>query len=444
MQSLDLLSAVFRRHAVVRRVGRVRAISSTSVTVDGLSDVAGVGHRVSLGRSETVEGEVVTVAADVVQVMVDGDIGDLRIGEPARHLGHVELYPSDAWLGRVVDGNGAPLDGQPLVQGDRAVPVVSPPPPAVARRALGARLSTGYALFNTLMPIVRGQRLGLFSGSGVGKSSLMAAFARDVDADVIVIALVGERGREVNHFIRNVLGQKGLKRSVVVSSTSDQSPLARRRAALAAMAVAEYFRDQGRHVMLLLDSVTRLAEAHREIASSAGETMSMRGFPASLTGLLAGFCERAGPGKDGQGDITAIFTVLVSGSDMEEPVADTLRGLLDGHIVMSREIAERGRFPAVDVLQSVSRSLPDAAADEENALILEARKVLSTYEASEVMVRSGLYQIGSNPELDLAVALYPQLEAFFVARDDTVPASFERLKTMLTVPNEQDNMASKP
>ncbi|MEL7203008.1 MAG: FliI/YscN family ATPase [Pseudomonadota bacterium] len=431
MRSLDLLSAIFRRHSAVRRVGRIQSVESTSVHISGLSDVACVGHRVALGSSEHVQGEVVKVTAATVQVLLDGETKALRIGEPVRHLGQVKLYPSETWLGRVIDGSGAPVDGKPLVQGSKAVSIDNQPPSAVSRRSLGGRLATGYALFNTLLPLVRGQRLGLFSGSGVGKSSLMAAFAREVEADIVIIALIGERGREVNHFVKSVLGQKGLQRSVVVASTSDQSPLSRRQAALSAMSIAEYFRDQGRHVLLLLDSVTRLAEAHREIATVSGEPMSMRGFPASLTGLLAGFSERAGPGANHQGDITAVFTVLVSGSDMEEPVADTLRGLLDGHVVLSREIAERGRFPAADVLQSVSRSLPEAATQEENELILSARQVMSTYEESEIMVRSGLYQQGTNPKLDRAIALYDALDAFATERDADVPASFARLSSVL-------------
>ncbi|MEO0944077.1 MAG: FliI/YscN family ATPase, partial [Pseudomonadota bacterium] len=329
---------------------------------------------------------------------------------------------------RIVNGNGVPLDGRPIVEGECMMPLYSNPPPATSRRALGPRLHTGFSLFNTILPIVRGQRMGVFSGSGVGKSSLMAAFAREMDADVIVIALIGERGREVNQFVERVLGKKGLARSIVVASTSDESAITRRRAAFSAMAIAEYFRDKGLHVLLMLDSITRLAEAHREIASAAGESLSMRGFPPSMVNLLAGFAERAGPGADGQSDISAIFTVLVSGSDMEEPVADTLRGLLDGHIVLSRAIAEKGRFPAVDVLQSVSRSLPDAASDAENALITRARKTLGTFEESEIMVRSGLYQAGTNPELDLAVQQQPKLDEFAAETTDSVEMSFKALE----------------
>ena len=432
MESLELLSAVARRHPVVRAIGRVEAISSASVNVTGLSDVASVGDQVAFAGTEGLLGEVVGVSAQNAQVLVDGDLRTIRIGQAVRYLGEFQLYPDENWLGRVIDGNGQPLDqGRPLAEGAQPHRLDASPPPATARRAMGARLSTGYALFNTILPIVRGQRLGLFSGSGVGKSSLLAAFARDVEADVVVIALIGERGREVNHFIDHVLGKKGLKRSVVVAATSDKSALSRRRAAFTAMAVAEYFRSLGKHVLLMLDSITRLAEAHREIAVVSGEPASMRGQPASIVPLLAGFAERAGPGAGDQGDITALFTVLVSGSDMEEPVADTLRGLLDGHVVLSREIAERGRFPAVDILKSVSRSLPEAASQDENKLIGLARQTLSVYEESEIMVRSGLYQPGSNPELDLAVSAYPKIDGFAAAIEGNIHQSFEKLRTCL-------------
>ncbi|MDJ0637835.1 MAG: FliI/YscN family ATPase [Paracoccaceae bacterium] len=432
MRSLDLLTASVRRSPVQRRVGRIQSLQSNAVAVSGLSDIASVGDTVEFGSDTCLLGEVVGVSGENVRILVDGPVSGLRIGQAVMHSGAFRISPDESWLGRVIDGDANALDDEPLVAGGEEVGLYRPPPLSTTRRPLGGRLSTGYALFNTILPITRGQRIGLFSGSGVGKSSLMAAFARDMDADVVVIALIGERGREVNQFIQRVLGKKGLKRSVVVAATSDQSAQARRRAAFTAMAVAEHFRDRGQHVLLMLDSITRLAEAHREIATSSGEAASMRGHPPSMTSLLAGFAERAGPGADGQGDITAIFTVLVSGSDMEEPVADTLRGLLDGHVVLSREIAERGRFPAVDILQSVSRSLPEAASAEENQIISLARQTLSTYEESEIMVRSGLYQSGTNADLDLAISLFGPLDAFASERSDGIPDAFERLTSILT------------
>lgn len=436
MRSLNLLTAVAQRVPVSRRIGRVHSISSASIVVTGLSDVASVGHRVSFPDSDGVCGEVVGVSQGSVQVMPDAAPDTVKIGQVVKHLGEFRLYPDESWLGRVIDADGAALDGQPLAEGLVPVELNGQPPLATTRRSLGARLATGYALLDTILPIVRGQRQGLFAGSGVGKSSLMAALARDVEADVIVIAMIGERGREVNDFIRRVLGKRGLERTVVVAATSDQSALSRRRAAFSAMAVAEYFRRLGRQVMLMLDSITRLAEAHREISAASGEASSMRGHPASLVQMLAGFVERAGPGAGSEGDITAIFTVLVAASDMDEPVADTLRGLLDGHIVLSRDIAERGRFPAVDVLQSVSRALPEAAAPEENALISQARRALSVFEESEIMVRSGLYQRGTNTDLDRAIELRGQLEDFSETRTDGIASSFRLLKAALSSDSE--------
>jgi len=287
-------------------------------------------------------------------------------------------------------------------------------------------------VLNTILPIVQGQRVGLFAGSGVGKSRLLAQLAQSMQADIVVIALIGERGREVNEFVHRVLGPEGMKRAVVVAATSDQSALTRRRCAWASMAVAEHFRDAGNNVLYLADSVTRFAEAHREVAVASGEAPALRGYPPSVTPLITALCERAGPGTSAQGDITAVFSVLVAGSDMDEPIADILRGVLDGHIVLNRDIAERGRFPAIDVGRSVSRSLPDAASDAENELIAQVRKYLGAYEQSEVMIKAGLYAEGADPVLDQAVRLWPELDAFFAKSDfDGTRNSFDRLALIL-------------
>jgi len=297
---------------------------------------------------------------------------------------------------------------------------------------LGERLNTGLAVLNTMLPLVQGQRMGLFAGSGVGKSTLMGHLAKHVSADVVVIALIGERGREVRDFIDNTLGPEGMKRAVVVTATSDQSPLVRRRCAWSAMAVAEYFRDAGLSVLLLADSITRFAEAHREIAVAAGEAPVLRGFPASTSQMIMSLCERAGPGAEGQGDITALLTVLVAGSDMDEPIADILRGVLDGHVILDRKIAERGRYPAIDLLSSVSRSLPAAASDQENALINETRKLLGLYDRNEVMVSAGLYTKGADANLDEAVRLWPDLDAFLGMEEPSdISDSFDRLSLLL-------------
>ncbi|MDP3960977.1 MAG: flagellum-specific ATP synthase FliI, partial [Pseudorhodobacter sp.] len=256
--------------------------------------------------------------------------------------------------------------------------------------------------------------------------------ARGVAADVVVIALVGERGRELREFTDGVLGPQGMARSVVVTATSDQSPLIRRRCAWTAMAVAEHFRDQGLQVLLLVDSITRFAEAHREVALAAGEQGNLRGFPPSTAHTIMALAERAGPGPEGMGDITAVFSVLVAGSDMEEPVADILRGALDGHVVLDRRIAERGRYPAIDLLRSVSRSLPDAATPEENDLIAQARRLLGAYDRAEMMIQAGLYAKGSDPLVDTAIRVWPALDAF-LAEDaaDGIEGSFRMLTACL-------------
>jgi flagellum-specific ATP synthase len=348
-------------------------------------------------------------------------------------VGTAEVAPDDSWIGRIVDAFGQPLDGRALLRGAIARDIRANAPPAVTRKRLGGRLSTGVAVFDTLLPLVRGQRIGLFAGSGVGKSSLLARFARGVAADVVVIALVGERGRELREFTERVLGAEGMARSVIVAATSDQSALVRRRCAWTAMAVAEHFRDQGLQVLFLVDSVTRFAEAHREVALAAGEEASLAGFPPSTSSLIMGLAERAGPGPEGAGDITAVFSVLVAGSDMDGPVADILRGVLDGHVVMDRKIAERGRYPAIDLLRSVSRSLPEAASSDENALIADARRLLGVWDRAELMIQAGLYAKGSDAQVDEAIKVWPALDGFLaeMAPEDGIDGSFQRLMTCL-------------
>ena len=416
----------------LRHFGQVTAIRAGAVQVTGLSRQASLGDRLRLHRAGAeLHGEVVGIDAQTLLVLPEGPLDGLSVGTEAEYLGTPVLMPGEAWVGRIIDPFGQPLDGRPLPRGPLARGFRSPPPPAAGRRRLGARLGTGLAVFDTLLPLVRGQRMGLFAGSGVGKSTLLASLARGVEADIVVIALIGERGRELREFIEEVLGPEGMQRAVVVAATSDQPPLVRRRCAWAAMTVAEHFRDAGRHVLFLADSITRFAEAHREIALTAGEAPSYRGFPASVSHLIMALAERSGPGPEGAGDITGIFSVLVAGSDMDEPVADILRGVLDGHVVLDRAIAERGRFPAIDVLRSVSRSLPGAASEAENRLIGQARANLGLYAESELMIRAGLYAPGTDAALDEAVRLYPALDQFVTRRAATPEASFALLAEAL-------------
>ncbi len=419
--------------SAVHALGQVVAVSGGLVDVAGFPDFVRLGDRVRiLSTGAQTRGEAIHLSAGRVRILPEGGADGVSIGDRVRLDPPQSLCPHDDWIGRVIDPDGRPLDIRPLLPGKVARPVRANPPSPYQRRPMGARIGTGFAVLNTLLPIARGQRLGLFAGSGVGKSTLLADLARTVEADVIVIALVGERGREVREFIDVVLGPEGMKRSVVVAATSDRAPQVRRRCAWTATAVAEHFRDTGRHVLLLVDSVTRFAEAHRELAVASGEVAGLRGFPASTGATIAALCERAGPGTTDTGDITAIYTVLVAGSDMEEPVADMLRGVLDGHIVLDRTIAERGRFPAIDLLRSVSRCLPGVATDAENQAIAEARGHLGAHDRSELMIQSGLYTAGSDPKLDQAIAVKPALEKFLALKEGKgIPASFAALKQVL-------------
>lgn len=435
--SLLKRSAVYRAQlhdiAPVQLEGRVTGLSGLVVDIDGLSGHTSVGDRLLLASrdGQEIPAEIVGFRQGLAQAMPFGALDGLGPGSAAllrgefsSSLGNASfsfggggtLAVADAWLGRVLDPLGRPMDGRgPLAAGPHARRVRSAAPDATLRSRLGPRLDLGVRALNSFATCRQGQRLGLFSGSGIGKSSLLAMLARHTACDVAVLALVGERGREVREFLEDDLGDDGLARSVVVVATSDSPPLLRRQAAFTAMTVAEYFRDQGKSVLLLMDSITRFCLALREIGLSAGEPPATRGFPPSVFAELPRLLERAGPGleqPDGTaGHITALFSVLVEGDDHNEPVADAVRGFLDGHIVLDRRIAEGGRYPAVDVLRSLSRAVPGCNAPEENALALRARALLALYADMADMVRLGAYRPGSDPAVDEAVTLAPRLEA---------------------------------
>jgi len=432
---LDQVTAAIAHASARRRVGRVAKVAGTRIHIVGLPRQSKIGERVFVGDERAdIAGEIIAITQDGVDALIDGSTDGVAVDDPVTLSPPPRFAPSANWIGRVVDPDGLPLDGRPLLPGVAERSIWNRPPKAHARRGFGARLETGYAILNTMLPIVQGQRIGLFAGSGVGKSTLLGDLAKVIEADVIVISLVGERGRELRHFVEDVLGAEGMARSIVVAATSDRAPQVRRRCAWSATTVAEYFRDQGHQVLLLCDSVTRFCEAHREVASFAGEAANLRGFPPSTAGAVAGLCERAGPGSHNMGDITAIYTVLVAGSDMEEPVADMLRGVLDGHIVLDRQIAEAGRFPAIDVLRSVSRALPAAATRVENDIIKKARAHLGAYDRAPLMVQAGLYEQGSDPQVDAAIAVHDELEKFLAAKDKR-PATvhFSALRKIVSV-----------
>jgi flagellum-specific ATP synthase len=365
---------------------------------------------VDLGEGRGLEMEVVGFRGPSTLLMPLGEAEGLKPGARVVPLfRRLTVRAGPFLLGRILDGLGRPQDGGPPTPSAAAeIPLVRPAPPPLERVAIDEVLPSGISVIDAFLTLGRGQRLGIFSGSGVGKSTLLADIARETLADVNVIALVGERGREVGHFIEEALGKEGLQRSVLVVATSDAPPLIRIKAAFTAIAVAEWFRDQGHDVMMMVDSVTRLAAATREVGLALGEPPTVKGYPPSFFSTMPRLVERLGRTKTGS--ITGLFTVLVDGDDLNDPVADTLRGLLDGHVVLSREVAQRGMFPAVDVLRSVSRVMDRIVRKEQREAALKVRGWLSAYEQVRDLVAVGAYKPGSDPKVDRALLSINDLE----------------------------------
>ncbi|MBB4372397.1 flagellum-specific ATP synthase [Bradyrhizobium sp. cir1] len=395
--------------------GRVVGVRGLMVEVAGPIHAMSVGARlvIETGANRFIPCEVIGFSGNNAVVMPFAGLDGVRRGCKAVIANAAnQVRPCAAWLGRVVNALGEPIDGKgPLPQGSSPMPFRNTPPPAHSRKRVGSPLDLGVRAMNTFLTCCRGQRMGIFAGSGVGKSVLLSMLARNVDAAVSVIGLIGERGREVQEFLQDDLGEEGLARSVVVVATSDEPALMRRQAAYLTLAVAEYFRDEDQDVLCLMDSVTRFAMAQREIGLSAGEPPTAKGYTPTVFTELPKLLERAGPGL-GEGAITAIFTVLVDGDDHNEPIADAVRGILDGHIVMERSIAERGRYPAINILKSVSRTMPKSADPQFWPVIQKARAVMATYADMEELIRLGAYRAGSSPEVDEAIRLHEPLEAF--------------------------------
>ncbi len=395
--------------------GRVTSVLGMMVEVGGVERRLSIGGRcrVITRGGKPVPCEVVGFRGGRALLMPFGTLDDIGLGCRAEVAeGQASIYPTQAWLGRVINALGQPIDGKgPLPQGEVPYLIKAGPPPAHARKRVGAKMDLGVKSINTFLSCCRGQRMGIFAGSGVGKSVLMSMLAKYTEANVSVIGLIGERGREVQEFLEHDLGEEGVARSVVIVATSDEPPLMRRQAAYLTFAVSEYFRDQDQDVLCLMDSVTRFAMAQREIGLSAGEPPTTKGYPPTVFAELPRLLERAGPGT-GQGTISGLFTVLVEGGDMEEPIADAVRGILDGHIVMERRIGERGRYPAINILRSVSRTMPGCNTPEQNALVGRARRLMSAYSDMEEMIRLGAYRKGSDPQVDEAIHYNPAIEAF--------------------------------
>jgi len=390
--------------------GRVEVVSGVMVEAAGVPAALGELCRIHRTNGDPVDAEVVGFRGSQTLLMPHGDLRGIAPDQRVTALRRAFEAPvGDALLGRVLDGFGTPIDGgsYPAVEGTRPVHADAPSP--LARPPITEPLQTGVRSIDGFTTLGRGQRLGIFAGSGIGKSSLLAQITRGTDADVVVVCLVGERGREVRAFIDDALGDERNERAVLLAATSDRSPIERQMAPFVAMTIAEHFRDQGKNVLFVMDSVTRFATASREIGLAAGEPPTVRGYPPSFFATLPRLVERMG--RTETGSITGLLTVLLDADDPNEPVADTLRGLLDGHVFLSRELAERGHFPAVDVPASLSRLMPDLVSNDHLEAAARLREILSTWQEGRDLVEIGAYSPGSNPALDRAIESVPLIES---------------------------------
>ena len=422
---MDDLKKRLKEADITRVNGRVEQV--VGLVIESSGPVASVGEACWItaagGTGEPVLAEVVGFRQHRVLLMPLGEMRGLGPGSEVVRTGQpFKVAVGDALLGRVIDAMGKPLDGKgPLGPTRESYPIHREPPPAMERRRIEMPVATGVRAIDSLLTLGEGQRLGIFAGSGVGKSTLLGMIARNTEADINVIALVGERGREVRDFLERDLGEKGLKRSVVVVATSDQPSLIRIQAALVATAVAEYFRDQGKRVMLMMDSITRFAMAQREVGLAIGEPPTTKGYTPSVFALLPKLLERAGTTSH-QGSITGLYTILVEADDMNEPVADACRAILDGHVVLSREMASQNHYPAIDVLESVSRVMRDIVSKEQLEAAARIRSVLATYKSAEDLISIGAYVKGSNPRVDEALRRLDAVQGFLrQQREETAP-----------------------
>lgn len=426
----------------IKYTGRVVRVQGLLVESRGPQAVVGELCQILIPRLDKVAwAEVAGLRGDTVQLMAYSSLDGIEIGCVVIATGDMLQVPvSDKLLGRTLDSMGRPADGQGEISSATFYPAVARPPDALTRKRIRTRIATGVRAFDGLLPLGRGQRIGIFAGSGVGKSTLLGMIARNTNADVNVIALIGERGREVREFLENDLGEDGLARSVIIVSTSDTPPLARLRGAYVATAVAEYFRDQGKDVMLLFDSVTRFARAQREIGLAIGEPPATRGYTPSVFDSLPKLLERSGTSD--KGSITGVYTILVDGDDMDEPIADTVRGILDGHVVLTRRLAERYHYPAIDILKSISRLSQAVTGPVTQKAMGIIRRLIATYEESEDMINIGAYVKGSNPAIDEAISKRKDIEEFLIQAVDEQTTTVEMLRRLgdiagLSIPSQE-------
>jgi flagellum-specific ATP synthase len=410
LDRLDRLVASAPDRPTMRVNGVVTEVTPAYCRVGGLSPFVKLGECIELDTGTNPQvGEVVRIDESGVTVKPFDTIMKAGLGTQARRRGFVTIGPHASWKGRVINALGVPIDDGPaLLRGDRAVSSDREPPPAMRRQRARTPLKTGVRVIDFFTPLCAGQRIGIFAGSGIGKSTLLAMLARSRGFDTVVLALVGERGREVRDFLEDALKQDRMH-AVTVVATGDESPMMRRLAPKTAMCIAEHFRDHGEKVLLIVDSVTRFAHAARDVALAAGEPPVSRGFTPSVFSELPKFLERAGPGEEGTGSITGVFSVLVDGDDHNDPVADNIRGTLDGHIVLDRTIADQGRFPAVNMLTSISRLAKAACTPDQWGLVMKLRAMIARFEDTRDLRLIGGYRTGSDPDLDKAVQLVPKI-----------------------------------
>jgi flagellum-specific ATP synthase len=421
----------------IKWVGRVVKVQGLLIESRGPQAVIGEICRIEVPKAGgIIRAEVVGLRGEIVQLMAYGETTGLEVGDQVVASGsRLEVAVSNKLLGRVLDALGNPADSKGEIESLLRYPAAASPPDPLQRKQITRRIATGVRALDGLLAIGRGQRMGIFSGSGVGKSTLLGMIARNTNADVNVVALIGERGREVNDFIENDLGREGMARSVVVVSPSNAPPLSRIRGAYVATAVAEYFRDQGLDVMLLFDSVTRFSLAQREIGLAIGEPPATRGYPPSVFDTMPKLLERSGTSD--RGSITAFYTILVEGDDMDEPIADTARGILDGHIVLSRRLAEAYHYPAIDVLASVSRLAPAISGPGSRKAAGYIRRLMAVYAENEDLINLGAYAVGTNPAIDEAIAKKPVIDAFLVQGMDEKSSVAETLSAVAEISDTQ-------
>jgi flagellum-specific ATP synthase len=414
----------------IKCVGEISKVQGLLIESRGPHAIVGEICRIIASKANKfIKAEVVGLRNEFVQLMAFEETQGIEVGDRVIALGYcLEVPVSEELLGRVLDAFGNPADNKGSITSTCVYPALANPPDPLKRRRITERVTTGVRAIDGLLAAGKGQRLGIFSGSGVGKSTLLGMIARYTTADVNVVALIGERGRELNDFIEKDLGPEGLKRSVLVVTPGNSPPLARLRGAYVATAIAEYFRDQGKNVMLLFDSVTRYARAMREIGLAIGEPPAQRGFPPSMFDQMSKLLERSGTSD--KGSITGFYTVLVDGDDMDEPVSDTVRGILDGHIVLSRELADSYHYPAIDVLQSISRLAPAVSGPATKSAVGEIRRSMAAYARSDDLINVGAYHVGSNPEIDDAIAKHAPIKNFLI-QDVDEPSSLEETLSLM-------------